>query len=283
MCLKEEVDGFSFMPAGSIQIKPDRISPKSSVEMSQNLHESLAVSSLCSNHPEAPQKRRHPARQIKTVLVLARRRDAIGMSSLDPPPSQSGMQRKSRLILKNHRLPRPQILKFFLTSGGIASPLPPGLEDRNNWPVLADIPIDASISETAAPSSSAHIGASGVRPALGPSHRARFNPKSCGDCSKCLSTSWAIWGVNRDGRPGIVFLFRAFNPSKFTARIQRFKLIRVKPRTWAVHPGRCPSTINRSAAIFNPCPAPGRSLAKATRLSRVTSGCRISTGSIPTV
>ena len=164
MCLKEEVDGLSFMPAGSIHIKPDRISPKSSQEMSQDLHEPLPVSSLCPNHPEASQQRRHPPRQIKTLLVLARRRDAKGMSSLDPPPSQPRMQAEPRFILKNHRLPRPQILKFFLTPGETASPPLPGLEDTNNWLVLNDIPIDASISGPAALSSSIHTDVLGVRP-----------------------------------------------------------------------------------------------------------------------
>ena len=163
MCLKEEVDGFSFVPAGSIHIKPDRITPNSSVEVTQDLHETLPVSSLCSNHPEASQKRRHPPRQIKTLLVLARRRDAKTMSSLDPPPSQPGMQAKPRLILKNYCLPRPQILKFFLTPAETASPLPPGLEDTNNWLVLSDIPAGASISGPAALSSSIHTDVLGVR------------------------------------------------------------------------------------------------------------------------
>ena len=165
MFSEEKVDWFALMPAGSIDIKPDRIPPKSAIEMSQNLHESLPVSSICTNHPEAPQEWCHPPRQIKTLLVLARGRDAKRMSSLNPPPSQSGMQAEPRFILKNHRLPRPQILKFFLTLGEIALPLVPGLEDRNNWLVLADIPIDASISESAAPSSSAHIVALSARPA----------------------------------------------------------------------------------------------------------------------
>jgi len=164
---EEKVDRLAFMPAGSVHIKPDRVIPKSPIEMSQDLHEPLAVSSLCTNHPEAPEKGRHPPRQIKTLLVLARCRDAKRMSSLSPPPPQSGMQAEPCLILKNHRLPRPQILKFFLTPGEIASPLPPELEDRNNWPVLADIPIDASISGPVALASSTRIAALSARRAWG--------------------------------------------------------------------------------------------------------------------
>ena len=91
MCSQEKLDRFALMPAGSIDIKPDRIPPKSAIKMSQNLHESLPVSSIRTNHPEAPQKRCHPPRQIKTLLVLACRRDAKRMSSLDPSPSQSGI------------------------------------------------------------------------------------------------------------------------------------------------------------------------------------------------
>jgi hypothetical protein len=40
-----------------------------------------------------------------------------------------------------------------------------------------------------------------------------------------------------------------------------------------IHPGRCPSKIKRSAAIFIPIYALGVFRAKAKRLSRVASGC----------
>jgi hypothetical protein len=160
---EEKVDRLAFMPAGSVHINPDRVIPKSPIEMSQDLHEPLAVSSLCTNHSEAPEKGRHPPRQIKTLLVLARCRDAKRMSSLSPPPPQSGMQAEPCFILKNHRLPRPQILKFFLTPGEIVSPLRSELEDRNNWLVLADIPIDASISGPVALASSTRIAALSAR------------------------------------------------------------------------------------------------------------------------
>jgi hypothetical protein len=163
MSSEKVVDRLAFVPAGSVHIKPDRVVAKSSIEMSQNLHEPLPVSSLCPNHAEASQKRRHPTRQIKTLLVLARCRDAKRMSSLSPPPPQSGMQAEPCLILKNHRLPCPQILKFFLTPGEIASPLPPELEDMNNWLVLADSPIDASISGPVALASSTRSAALSAR------------------------------------------------------------------------------------------------------------------------
>jgi len=163
VCSKEKVDRFSFMPTGSVHVKPDRKTLKSSVEMAQNLHEPLPVSSLCPNHPEASHKRRHPARQIKTLLVLARRGDAKEMSSLCPSSSQAGMQTEPRFILKDHRLPRPQILKFFLTPGEIVSLLPPWLEDKHNWLVLNDIPVGASISGLAALSSSSRTDVSNVR------------------------------------------------------------------------------------------------------------------------
>jgi hypothetical protein len=164
---EEKVDRLAFMPTGSVHIKPDRVIPKSPIEMSQDLHEPLPVSSLCTNHSEAPEEGRHPPRQIKTLLVLARCRDAKRMSSLSPAPPQSRMQAEPCFILKNHRLPWPQILEFFLTPGEIASPLRPELEDRNNWLVLADIPIDASISGPAVLASSTRIVALSARPAWG--------------------------------------------------------------------------------------------------------------------
>jgi len=151
------------MPPRAIDIKPDRIAAKTPVKMPQSFHEAFPVSSFRTDDPVTPQERSHPTREIKPLSMLAGRGDAKRMSSLGPSPSQSRMEGEPRLILKDHRFPRPQILKFFLTPGEIASLLPPGLEDRHNWLFLADNPVGASKLELVALSVSNHSGVLSAR------------------------------------------------------------------------------------------------------------------------
>lgn len=165
MRLKETLNRFSFMPAGSIDVKPDRIALQSPIKMAQDFHESFPIAALRPNNPKASQKRGYPARKIKALLMLTGRRNTKRMSSFSPSPPQSRMERKSRLILEDHRFPRSQILKFFLTPGEMASHLWPALEGRHSWPALSDIPVDASTSELVALSALIRTGVSNVRPA----------------------------------------------------------------------------------------------------------------------
>lgn len=151
------------MPSRAIDIKPDRIAAKTPVKMPQSFHEAFPVSSFRTDDPVTPQERRHPTREIEPLLMLACRGDAKRLSSLGPSPSQSRMKGESRLILKDHRFPRPQILKFFLTPGEIASLLPPGLEDKHNWLFLADNPVGASRPGLVALAVSSHSDALSVR------------------------------------------------------------------------------------------------------------------------
>lgn len=155
------------MPPSSVQINPDRIAPEAAVEMTQSLQKSFPVSSLRADHPVAFQKRRHPTREIKPLLMLTGSGDAKRMSPLRSSLPQLGTQRKARLILEDNRFPRSQILKFFLTPGEIALLLPQGLEGRHNLPSLSDTPVDASRSVLAALSISTRTGASNARPEWG--------------------------------------------------------------------------------------------------------------------
>jgi hypothetical protein len=164
MLLKETVHRFSSMPPRAIYIKPDRVAAKTPGKMPQSFQEACPVSSFRTDDPVAPQERSHPTREIKPLLMLAGRGNAKRMSSLGPAPSQSRMEGESRLILKDHRFSRPQILKFFLNPGEIAARLPPGLEDRHNWLFLADNPVGASRPGLAALSFSRQNGALSARP-----------------------------------------------------------------------------------------------------------------------
>jgi len=165
--LKKLVNQFSLMPPCSIHIEPDCITPETPMEVAKDFHKAFPIPSGRADNPITAQKGGHPTRKIKSLTMLAGRRDAKRMSHLRPSPSQPGMQSKSGLILEDHCLPRPQILKFFLTCGETVSPLPFGPEDTYNWPALNDIPADASSSEPAGLSISSHIDASSVPPASG--------------------------------------------------------------------------------------------------------------------
>jgi len=144
--LKKTGHRLSFMPSSSVHIEPDRIIAKTPVEMTQDLQEAFSISSFRTYDPEASQQGRHPARKIQPLLMLAGRRDSVGLPFLGPSPSQPWMQGEACFILENHRLPRPQVLEFFLTPDETVSLLPPGPEDKNSWLVSSDIPVDASTS-----------------------------------------------------------------------------------------------------------------------------------------
>lgn len=157
------VHGHALMPTSPIHIEPDRICPQASREMSQDFQESLSVAPFCSNHAMPTQKRRHPARNIETMLMLAGRRDAKALSFLGPNPPQPRMQAESRLILEDHGLPRTQILKFFLRRGETAWLPPFWLGGTYIRRVSSDTRADASSSVLAEPSASSQTVSSSGR------------------------------------------------------------------------------------------------------------------------
>lgn len=141
------LNGFSPMPTSSIDIKPDGISLQSSVQMTKDVEKPLAVSPLCVNHPIATQQRGYPAGNVEALAMLTGGSDAQTAASLSPPPTQSGVQGKTGLVLKDHRLSFSQRLKFFLKPAGISSPLWPSLASKSSWPASGGIPGNASTSE----------------------------------------------------------------------------------------------------------------------------------------
>ena len=164
---KKAINRFSLMPPGSIPIEPDCIASEAPREMTKDFHKAFPIPSGRADNPITSQKRSHPTRKIKSLIMLTGRRDTKRMSHLRPSPSQPRMQSESCLILEDDCLPRPQILKFFLSRSETVPPLPFGPEDMYNWPVLNDIPTDASSFGLAGLSFSNHIGALSVPPESG--------------------------------------------------------------------------------------------------------------------
>lgn len=132
------------MPACPIHIKPDGAPFKSSIQVTKNIKESLAISPLGFNHSVASQQRRYPSRDIQALPMLTGGQDTQTLPRLGPAAAQSGMQAESSLVLKYNRLFRLKRFKFFLKSSRIAAHLWTLPEYKNNWLVLNDSLIDAS-------------------------------------------------------------------------------------------------------------------------------------------
>lgn len=140
------------MPSGTINIQPDRVPTQSLVQMPQNFHESAPVAFFRTNHSIAPKKRSNPAGHVQAFTMLAGRCNTQPDALFGPAPTKTGVQRKTRLILKNDCLLRPQFAEFFLTYARTFEHPLISLEHTNNRHVSSGIPDDASIFEPASPS-----------------------------------------------------------------------------------------------------------------------------------
>ena len=147
MSAYKQINFIPLMPSGSVHIKPDGIASESAIKILQTGNKSLSISSRPSDHPSPTQQRSYPSKQIQSLAMLARGRNAQPLPSSRPPHSQPRMKRKSRLILKNDRLLRSQPPKFFLRPDESAWPLHSCLEDTYIPPASVDTPIDASKTE----------------------------------------------------------------------------------------------------------------------------------------
>jgi len=143
----KQINFRTFMPSGPVYIEPDGIPSQTAIKMFQTRDKSLSIAPRPAHHPLATQQRSHPSKKIQSFAVLARGRNAQPPPSLCPPPAQSRVKRKARLVFKDDRFLRGQRPEFFLRPGEIAWPLHLSLEDRCTRPVSADIPIGASKTE----------------------------------------------------------------------------------------------------------------------------------------
>jgi hypothetical protein len=140
------------MPAGSIDIQPNRIASEPSIKVPENLQKSLSISSFCLHHPIASQQGSHPTRYVQTFLMLARCWNPKPLPNAGPSPTQARMQGKTGLVLENHGLFRTQGLEFFLIPFQISEPLRPSLADKHGRHASACTLTDASSSGPGAPS-----------------------------------------------------------------------------------------------------------------------------------
>jgi len=152
MALQEALHLRSAMPTRAIDIQPDRVPPEPMTEMPEHHHEARAIAAGRSHQAVAAQERRHPARQIEPLAVLARGGNPHALPALGPGPAHAGVQGKAGLILKDEGLLRAQGREFFLPAAESAGPPQSAPAGRYGWPVSAGSPTGASTSGPGGPS-----------------------------------------------------------------------------------------------------------------------------------
>jgi len=152
MFFKKLFDGIASVPAGPVDIKPNGISFKPSIEMAQNFKEAFSVTPFCLNHAVASKQRIYPPGDIQANTMLAGCGNLKPFPFFRPAPADPRVHCKACLILKHYCLFCSQRVKFFLKSSGISGLLGFALEDKNNSLSLTDNPNDASSVGLAAPS-----------------------------------------------------------------------------------------------------------------------------------
>ena len=114
----KQVNFLSLMPSGPVHIKPNRIASESAIKILQASNKSPSISSEPSDHPSPTQQRGDPSKQIQSLAILVRGRNAQALSSPRPPHTLPRMKRKSRLVLKDADLGAPSLHTII----GLANP-----------------------------------------------------------------------------------------------------------------------------------------------------------------
>ena len=148
------------MPTGLVHIQPDGVASQTPIKMFQNLDKSLTITPFGLNHPIPTQQRSYPPRKVQTFPMLAGRGHQQPLANASPTTTQTRMQGKTCLILKDHCFLRTQCLKFFLKPSETAWSPPRELEDRHNRLASTCTPADASSAELASPLALDQIAAS---------------------------------------------------------------------------------------------------------------------------
>jgi hypothetical protein len=240
MRLDENVYLFSSMPFGSINIQPDRIPPETSIEVPQTTYKSFPISLRTPYQTVLTQQRGNPTEDIKPLVMLARSGNPKSLPYLSPSYSQTWMQRKSCLVLKDNRLPGSQGPKFFLKPGEIAWPLPPVPEDTCSQPFLADTPIGASSSEPDEPSPLSPNGAldepRGWDRPTGPGLTQTLTETSL----NVLPNSFALLRLNEPGVQASLPVPKTLTPARSLCASINSSFAALNPRLWLSIPDADP-------------------------------------------
>lgn len=104
--LKEDIDFFSPMPSSSVNVEPDCIIFKSSINVFETGNEAFTVAPRRSDKFSFTQKKSYPAKNVEPASMVAIGKDTKSLSSLGPSHADSGVQYKPRLIFEDNCLVR---------------------------------------------------------------------------------------------------------------------------------------------------------------------------------
>ena len=120
MFLKKLINRLTLMPTGPIDVQPNSVFFQPPVHVAQNVEKSLAITTVCLDHPITTEQRIHPPRDVQANTMLARCWDLQPFPFLRPSTTQSRMHCKTRFILKHDGFSGLKGLQFFLKPSGIS-------------------------------------------------------------------------------------------------------------------------------------------------------------------
>ena len=132
MGFKKNLNLFTSVPSGSVDIKPDSIIFEHPVKMLKTLQKAISIAFRSFYHSTFAQKRRNPAKNIESCAMVAGSGNSHTSSPLCPYSTNPRVQRKSRFVFKYNRLVRFKKIEFFLKRCGISSFLLNAPEYTNN-------------------------------------------------------------------------------------------------------------------------------------------------------
>jgi len=164
MCRKKLFNDLPFMPASPIHEQVEGVTPQMLVQVCQDFEKSFPIPSLSPNHSIPTQQGGHPSREIQPSLMLAGGEHTKPLPNSSPTETQTRVQTKPCLILKNYGFLGPQTFQFFLKPCETAWPPPSELEGKHNLLSSVDTLTDASNAALASPSALTQTSVSDVRP-----------------------------------------------------------------------------------------------------------------------
>ena len=214
MLPKKNIHFLPSMPSCPIHIQPQRIPPQSSIQMPQTIQKTFPVPLRLSQYPFSPQQGGNPPKYIQPFTVLTRGRNPQPLSPLGPTPTQTRMQRKSRLILKYDRLLRPQRAEFFLRPAETSWHPRLWPANRYNWPVSNDTPSGASNSAPAEPLALLQIAAANEPPRWDHPNATALNQNPTGISPSVARLSQSFQGLSEKDAPAGARLSKTRPPSR---------------------------------------------------------------------
>jgi hypothetical protein len=118
---QEDSDLFAFMPPRAINIQPNLIPLKPTIELPETIQKSIPVALRAGQHSHPTQQRGNPPEDVQSFPMLTGCEHLQSAANFTPPSAKTRMKGKARFIFKNNSLFSCQQLEFFLRSDEIFS------------------------------------------------------------------------------------------------------------------------------------------------------------------